>query len=126
MPVALLAADAGGSWVWSLIGLLSIPALVLLNAFFVSAEFALVAVRRTRIEELVNDGVAGASAAESAVHHLDRSIAATQLGITLASIGLGFVGEPALAYLFAPLFTALPATGALPPRTVQRSLRLSC
>jgi putative hemolysin len=108
MPVALLAAGSDGSWGWSLVGLLSIPALVLLNAFFVAAEFALVAVRRTRIEELVKEGVAGAAAAESAIRRLDRTIAATQLGITLASIGIGFVGEPALAHLFTPLFEALP------------------
>jgi CBS domain containing-hemolysin-like protein len=110
MPVALLAADADvpGSWAWGLVGLLSVPALVLLNAFFVMAEFALVAVRRTRIEELVKEGAAGATAAEAAIHRLDRSIAATQLGITLASIGIGFVGEPALAHLFAPLFASLP------------------
>jgi CBS domain containing-hemolysin-like protein len=110
MPVALLAADpeATGSWAWGLVGLLSIPALVLLNAFFVMAEFALVAVRRTRIEELVKEGVAGAAAADAAIRRLDRTIAATQLGITLASIGIGFVGEPALAHLLAPLFAALP------------------
>jgi CBS domain containing-hemolysin-like protein len=108
MPVALFAADSEGSWVWSLLGALSIPALVLLNAFFVAAEFALVAVRRTRVEEMVKDGVAGAAAVDSALQRLDRSIAATQLGITLASIGIGFVGEPALAHLFAPLFESLP------------------
>ena len=110
MPVALLAegAEAAGPWAWGVLGLLSIPALVLLNAFFVMAEFALVAVRRTRIEELVKEGVSGAASAEAAIHRLDRSIAATQLGITLASIGIGFVGEPALAHLFAPLFAALP------------------
>jgi CBS domain containing-hemolysin-like protein len=108
MPVALLAAGPEGSWGWSLVGLLSIPALVLLNAFFVAAEFALVAVRRTRIEELLKEGVSGAAAADSAIRRLDRTIAATQLGITLASIGIGFVGEPALAHLFAPLFAELP------------------
>jgi putative hemolysin len=108
MPVALFATGSESSWGWSLVGLLSIPALVLLNAFFVAAEFALVAVRRTRIEELVKEGVAGAASADYAIRHLDRSIAATQLGITLASIGIGFVGEPALAHLFTPLFEALP------------------
>src|SRR6266545_4141061 len=87
----------------SLLALLSIPVLVLLNA-----EFALVAVRRTRVEELVGQGVKGARAVQSATHHLDHSIAATQLGITFTSIGLGWVGEPALARLFEPLFQALP------------------
>jgi CBS domain containing-hemolysin-like protein len=101
-----MASAASGSevhWVWSALGLVSIPALVALNGLFVAAEFALVGVRRTRVEELVRQGVHGSTAVESAVDHLDRSIAATQLGITLASIALGWVGEPALARLFEPL-----------------------
>jgi CBS domain containing-hemolysin-like protein len=93
---------------WDVIGLCAIPALVVMNGLFVAAEFALVAVRKTRIEELIGQGITGARAAESAMHHLSRSIAATQLGITLASIGLGFVGEPALADLLQPLFTWVP------------------
>ena len=92
----------------TIIGLLAVPALVLLNGLFVAAEFSLVAVRRTRVEELVNSGVKGAAALLEAVSKLDDAIAATQLGITLASIGLGFVGEPALAHLLRPLFAALP------------------
>src|SRR5262249_5352847 len=60
------------------------------------------------MEELVKEGAAGAAAADAAIRRLDRTIAATQLGITLASIGIGFVGEPALAHLIAPLFAALP------------------
>jgi putative hemolysin len=91
-------------WVWELLELLSVPALVALNGLFVAVEFALVAVRKTRIEEMVRAGVRGAKAAESAINRLDRSIAATQLGITLASIGLGWVGEPALARLLEPFF----------------------
>jgi CBS domain containing-hemolysin-like protein len=90
------------------LGLLSVPALVALNGFFVSAEFALVAVRRTRVEELIQKGVRRARAVEAAVTHLDHSIAATQLGITLASIALGWVGEPALARLLQPVFHFLP------------------
>src|SRR5829696_6002640 len=97
-------------WGWTVTGLLAVPALVALNAFFVAAEFALVAVRKTRIDELVNQGAVGARAARDAVTHLDRTIAATQLGITLASIALGWVGEPALARLVQPaLAAALPA-----------------
>jgi CBS domain containing-hemolysin-like protein len=95
-------------WLWDVVGLLTVPALVLLNGLFVAAEFALVSVRKTRVEELVHQGVAGARAVESAMRHLDRSIAATQLGITLASIGLGFVGERALANLLDGLFANLP------------------
>ncbi len=103
----IAAAAEGGHWIWGVLGLLSVPALVALNAFFVAAEFALVAVRKTRVEEMVNQGVKGSRAVLSAVHHLDRSIAATQLGITLASIALGWVGEPALARLIDPLFEFL-------------------
>ena len=92
----------GGAW--DLVGLLSVPLLVALNGFFVAAEFALVAVRKTRVEEMANRGVAGARAVQAAVSHLDHVIATTQLGITLASIALGWVGEPALAALLGPLF----------------------
>ena len=69
-------------WAWTVAGLLAVPALVALNGFFVAAEFALVAVRKTRVEELVNQGTRGATAVRDAVAHLDRTIAATQLGIT--------------------------------------------
>lgn len=81
---------------------------MILNGFFVAAEFALVAIRRTRVEEMVRAGVSGAQAVQGAIGQLDRTIAATQLGITLASIALGWVGEPALARLFEPLFAFLP------------------
>lgn len=99
---------ANGHWLWDLAGLLLIPALVILNGLFVAAEFSLVAVRKTRIEELVHRGVKGARSVASAIRKLDYSIAAVQLGITLASIGLGFVGEPALAHLLRPMAAFLP------------------
>jgi CBS domain containing-hemolysin-like protein len=99
---------SNGHWLWDVAGLLVIPALVVLNGLFVAVEFALVSVRKTRIEELVHRGVKRARSVESAMHRLDRSIAATQLGITLASIGLGVVGEPALAHLLEPLANFLP------------------
>jgi magnesium and cobalt exporter, CNNM family len=107
--MGLTAAVGEGGWMWSILGLLSIPALVALNGLFVAAEFALVAVRRTRIEELVNRGVRGARSVELAVQRLDRTLAATQLGITLSSIGIGWAGEPALARLLEPLFNSLPS-----------------
>ncbi|HLW68182.1 MAG TPA: hemolysin family protein [Gemmataceae bacterium] len=96
-------------WLWIILGLLAVPALVALNGFFVAAEFSLVAVRRTRVEELLHKGIRNAKAVLHAIDHLDRSIAATQLGITLASIALGLVGEPALAKLIEPLFSSVPA-----------------
>lgn len=97
----------------TILGVLTIPLLVALNGFFVAAEFALVAVRRTRVKELVGQGVPRAKAVEHAVAHLDRTIAATQLGITIASIALGWVGEVALASAMQPWFTFLPESQAL-------------
>ena len=73
--------------------------LVLANAFFVAAEFALVAVRRSRIDEMAARGDAGARVVQRALKDLDRYISATQLGITLASLALGWLGEEAVAAL---------------------------
>jgi CBS domain containing-hemolysin-like protein len=79
--------------------LLAVPALIFMNAFFVAAEYALVRSRRDRLEALKQDNVRGAALAESQVERIDEYIAACQVGITLASIGIGAVGEPALAKL---------------------------
>jgi CBS domain containing-hemolysin-like protein len=76
--------------------------LVLLNAFFVAAEFSLVSVRRSRVEALIKEGNSAAKVVDKALGDLDRYIAATQLGITIASLGLGWVGEPALGHLIEP------------------------
>jgi CBS domain containing-hemolysin-like protein len=83
-------------------------ACIALNAFFVAAEFALVSVRWTRVEELVSHGRFGAKSVQHAVEHLDDAIAATQLGITFASLALGWIGEPALVHIIEPLFHGLP------------------
>lgn len=88
--------------------LVAVVVLVLLNSFFVAAEFSLVSVRKTRIAELVAKGDLSAVAVQKALENPDRVIAATQLGITLASLGLGWVGEPALAHLFEPIIALLP------------------
>ena len=88
--------------------LVSVILLIGLNGFFVSAEFALVAVRWTRVEELVQRGRFGAKAVKKALENLDDAIAATQVGITFASLALGWIGEPALAHLIEPLFRQLP------------------
>src|SRR5882762_5037503 len=82
--------------------------LVLVNGYFVAAEFALVTVRWTRIDELVARGKFGAKAVKHAVEHLDDAIAAAQLGITFASLALGWLGEPALAHMLSPLFVHVP------------------
>lgn len=81
---------------------------VLLNGWFVLAEFALVKVRTTRLRELVQEGKAGAKLALHITGRLDQYLSAIQLGITLASLALGWVGEPALAHLIEPLVARLP------------------
>jgi CBS domain containing-hemolysin-like protein len=90
------------------IGLILVFVLVLINGFFVAAEFSLVSVRKTRIAERVARGDHSAKAVQKAIEDPDRFIAATQLGITLASLGLGWIGEPALSHLIEPLFAWLP------------------
>lgn len=86
----------------SLFGLLAVIFLVLANGFFVATEFAIVAVRRSRLEQLVAEGHPTAQAAKEVVGHLDAYIAACQLGITMASLALGWIGEPAFAHLVEP------------------------
>lgn len=78
--------------------------LILLNGFFVAAEFALVKVRATQLDAAVQEGKPASQMARHVVTHLDGYLSATQLGITLASLGLGWVGEPALAEIMEPLF----------------------
>jgi CBS domain containing-hemolysin-like protein len=92
------------------LGLVSVVVLVLLNAFFVASEFALVGARRTRLDELARSGDRKARLARRAVQSLDRYISSTQLGITLASLGLGWIGEPALAGLIRGAFAWLPSS----------------
>jgi CBS domain containing-hemolysin-like protein len=82
--------------------------LVFLNGFFVASEFALVGARRTRIDALADEGNTRAKLAGTAITHLDHYISATQLGITLASLGLGWVGESTLAVIFIQVFGGLP------------------
>jgi CBS domain containing-hemolysin-like protein len=79
--------------------------LVLLNAFFVAAEFAIVKVRSTRVQELVRENVRGSAAVQNAIGDLDAYLSATQLGITLASLGLGWIGEPAFSSIVTPVLT---------------------
>ena len=93
---------------WNYGRIVVIPILILVNAFFVAAEFSLVTVRRTRLEEMAAKRVLGVGAAEAAVRRLDDMIAAIQLGITMTSLALGWVGEPALAHLIEPWFSFIP------------------
>src|SRR5580692_774353 len=91
--------------VWRLAGLI---VLVFANGFFVAAEFSIVTVRKTRIDQMIAEGHRGARAVQRAVTAPDRYIAATQLGITMASLGLGWLGEPAVALMVEPTLKSLP------------------
>src|SRR5688572_27231150 len=96
--------------------MLLVLVLVLINGFFVAAEFSLVAVRHSRIEEMVAAGDKRARTVQGALQDLDRYIAGTQLGITIASLGLGWVGEPAVAGILDSVLQAFGMTA--PPAGV--------
>src|SRR5882672_7921956 len=81
--------------------------LVAINGFFVAAEFALVRSRRGKIEQLAEEGETGAEAVVEQLDKIDESLSACQIGITVASIGIGFLGEPSLAKILEPLFGSL-------------------
>lgn len=85
------------------LGLVAVVLLVVANGLFVATEFAYVAVRRTRVEQLAGQGQARARVLLGALKELDHYIAATQLGITMSSLALGWIGEPALGRLVDPL-----------------------
>jgi CBS domain containing-hemolysin-like protein len=87
--------------------------LVLLNAFFVAAEFALVKMRPTRLEQLIRNGDGRARLALRMSQHLDEYLSACQIGVTLASLGLGWVGEPAVAHFLEPRLASLGGWAAL-------------
>ncbi|GAB1529659.1 MULTISPECIES: hemolysin family protein [Brevibacillus] len=91
--------------IWgSLFNLILVMILVLLNGFFVATEFAIVKVRESRIAQLAAEGNKRAVDVERVLHNLDAYLSACQLGITLASLGLGWLGEPAIAHLLHPVF----------------------
>ena len=97
------------------VGVLKLSAvvvLVLLNGFFVAAEFAIVKVRTTQIEPLIKSGLKRAQLAHEVITHLDAYLSATQLGITLTSLGLGWIGEPVVAHFLEPL---MPLVGITSP-----------
>lgn len=98
------------SIVWNVI---LVMVLVLLNGFFVAAEFAMVKVRSTRIDTLLQEGNTRAKYAKRLVDHLDAYLSACQLGITLASLGLGWIGEPAIASLLEPILLDLGMSEAM-------------
>ena len=116
MTMMLAAAGGDGAGLPPAIGVGLVVLLVLANGFFVAAEFALVAVRRSRIDHLAEEGDSGAKTVQEALKSLDRYISGTQLGITLSSLALGWIGEPALAALidrgFAAVGIAVPTAAA--------------
>jgi CBS domain containing-hemolysin-like protein len=91
-------------WTVDLAWILFALALVALNGFFVAAEFALIKVRPSRLAQLVRQRRPFAISAQWLAKRLDRSLSACQLGITMASLGLGWIGEPAVAHVMGPLF----------------------
>jgi CBS domain containing-hemolysin-like protein len=106
--LALFAADAPEITFFSVFWKISaVILLVLANGFFVASEFALVAVRKSRIESLAAEGSAAAERLLGLLNNLNAYISATQLGITLSSLALGWVGEPAVSALLEPVFFKL-------------------
>ena len=88
-------------------------ALVVLNGFFVAAEFAFVRIRATSVEQLAAEGATGSGRLQTVMTELDDYLAVTQLGITIASLGLGWVGEPAVASLLEPVLMPLLPEGVV-------------
>ena len=91
-------------WMHNVLLIVVTGLLVLVNGFFVAAEFALVKLRRGQLNELVQEGRPFAKTARWLYLRMDRALSACQLGITMASLGLGWIGEPALARLLEPVF----------------------
>src|SRR6187551_4087724 len=89
--------------------LLAVVLLVLANAFCVAAEFSLVRSHRSRLEDRAENGDAGSRRALTLLDDLNQYLSACQFGITLASLGIGFLGEPAIAELIEPPFSAFVA-----------------
>ena len=96
---------------WAFAKLAAVAALVAVNGFFVAAEFALVGMRRSGVDELAAEGSGAAMLLSRARDALDTNLAATQLGVTLSSLALGWIGEPAVARLLEPALRFLPLGG---------------
>ena len=95
-----------------LINIFIIAFLLFINGFFVAAEFALVKVRKTRLEQLVNEGSSSARRALKLVNNTNKMLAAAQLGVTIASIALGWVAEATIVQLILPVINLLPFLNA--------------
>lgn len=88
-----------------IINLVLIAILIALTAFFVASEFAIVKVRSTRIDQLIEEGITNALPAKRVISNLDEYLSTCQLGITVTALGLGWLGEPTVERLLLPLFT---------------------
>jgi len=126
----LLATDSALSVHWEEPGaialkLLAIMVLVFLNGFFVAAEFALVKVRGSQLDPMIEEGNATASLAQHLTANLEAYLSACQLGITLASLGLGWIGEPFLAHMLHPFFFRLGITSPVVIQSVSFALAFS-
>jgi len=99
--------------------------LVGINGLFVAAEFSLVKVRKTRLAELAENGSSRAQTALDVTSHLDAYLSACQLGITLASLGLGWIGEPAIAALIEPLFAGIAGWSSIYTHTISITIAFS-
>ncbi|RDU34855.1 hypothetical protein DRW41_21285 [Neobacillus piezotolerans] len=93
--------------------LLLVFILIALTAFFVTTEFAIVKVRSSRIDQLIEENRKGAKAAKHVITHLDEYLSACQLGITITALGLGWLGEPTVMALLEPVFKNLNVTGSV-------------
>lgn len=96
------------NWHQNLMRLLAILLLITINAFFVAAEFAIVSVRKSRIDQLVMEGDIQATTVQSLQKSLDKLLSSTQLGITLSSLALGWIGESTMAISIQSLIASLP------------------
>ncbi|MFC1783244.1 hemolysin family protein [Planctomycetota bacterium] len=106
------------SWLIDIIMIVFAVVLVVLNGFFVATEFALVKVRATRVKELVKQRRPFAKTGLWLLHRLDQSLSACQLGITMASLGLGWLGEPAFAHMLRPLLNTFGITSEVMIHTI--------
>ena len=126
----LLALATGPATEWEsgnviVLKLLSILVLVFLNGFFVAAEFALVKIRSSQLDPLVDEGNRTASLARDITTRLEAYLSACQLGITLASLGLGWIGEPFLAQMVEPVFSKFGVQSAAVIHSVSFALAFS-